>query len=245
MRRGWPALVGAACTALGALVAAGCGGPSLGALAGKTPRQVLTVATAAAQSAGGVHYQLSAVQGSERQSITGDAGVNEGDQERVTGADDAVVELVGGTAYLRANASALQDTFHLPAAQATTYAGRWISVAPSDSLYAPISESVTLAAVVGQLLPTGTLREEGPTSLDGQHVVGVQGALPGQVESGVTGSAVFWVDTRRPDVPVAFTGQASNGHQRLNDTGVFNRWGEKVALVAPSGAVPYSSIPTS
>jgi hypothetical protein len=238
-------LLGAACSAVTATAMAGCGGAAAGALTGKTPRQVLGLATDAAVAAGGVHYQLSATQGSRRQTITGDAGVHEGDQERVTDTDDVLVELVGGTAYLRANAPGLHDTFGLAASEASRYAGMWISVSPSDSIYVPLAESVTLSGVIGQLLPTAPLSEQGPTTVDGQPVLGVRGGLPGQLQPGVSGWAVLWVDTGRPALPVAFSGEATKGTQRLVATALLSRWGEKLDLSAPPGATPWSSIPRS
>lgn len=232
-------------TAVLCLAVAGCGGISAGSLAGMSARQIVTRADAAAQSAGGVHYQLTATQGPAHQTITGDAGSSEGDQERVTGAQDIVVELVKGTAYVRANASGLEAALRLSPATAAAYAGKWISIAPSDSPYAPISESVTLATIVGQVLPTGSLTEQAPSRLHGQDVVGVTGGLPGQVQPGVSGSAVLYVDTRRPNLPVGFTGHATNGNQTLTETGLFNQWGETLDLVAPSGAAAFSSLPSS
>ncbi len=226
-----------------ALVLGACGGISAGALAHKSPRQILTLTDSAAQASGGVHYELEATQGSARQTITGDAGSAEGDQQRVTGAQDVLVELVNGTAYLKANAAGLEASFALSAAHAATYAGKWISLVPSDAPFAPISESVTLAAVVGEIIPTGSLTELSPSMLGGRHVLGVRGGLPGQVQNGVSGSAVLYVDTAHPNLPVGFTGTASNGKQHITEDGLFNQWGEHVTLTAPAGAVPYSSIP--
>lgn len=223
---------------------AGCGGgsPSAGVLTGKSARQILTAATDAAEAEAGVHYQLDSTEGSEQETITGDAGLSEGQQERVIGSDEVEAELIDDTAYLQGNAGGLADTFGLSSSQATKYAGKWISVAPSDSLYSSISESVTLDTLVGQLLPTGSLTQDTPTTLDGQQVIPVRGGLPGQVQKGVTGSAVLYVDTKRPTVPVGFSGEAAKSGEQVTDDGAFSEWGEQIDLSAPSSPVPYSDL---
>ena len=218
---------------------------SAGALAGKTPAAILTLTARAADAQSGVHYQLEAVQGSEEETVTGDAGQDEGEQQRTVGSSQVQVELVGGTAYFAANAAGLEQTFGVPTSSAPQYAGTWVSVSSSDSLYRSLADSVVLATVVGQILPTGALDLLGSTTAERQPVVAVRGGLPGEVQPGVTGSAILYVDTRRPDLPVAFSGRASNGTQHVVDSGVFDGWGERLELSAPASAVSYSSLPTS
>jgi len=143
------------------------------------------------------------------------------------------------------NAGGLQNTIGMPAASATKYAGKWISVATSDALYQPISQAVTMNGVLGQLKPQGTLSALAPGKIAGHSVIGVKGGLPGKSQAGVTGSTVLYVATANPTVPVGFDGEAKNGTQTVTDVGAFSHWGEKIALTAPTLAVPFSSIPTS
>ncbi len=234
---------GSTLLAVAGLLAA-CGGPGLGALSGKTPTQILSTSIDAAEKQAGVHYELHATTGSSTQSISGDAGVSEGEQEVETGNDVVQVELIGGTAYVQANSGGLQY-LGLSSSVASTYAEKWISVSSSDSLYQPITEAVTLSGIFGQLKPTGTLRTGQPVTVDGHRVVAVIGNLPGQVASGVTGAAEFYVSLTSPNLPLAFYGEAKNKSSKVTDVGAFADWGESLALVAPSGAVPYSSLPTS
>jgi hypothetical protein len=226
-------------------LATGCGGPGLGALAGKTPDQILTAAIDAAEAQSGVHYQLHATTGSQNQVITGDAGQTEGQQQVATGANTVDVVLIGQTAYLKGNAGGLQNTIGLPGSVASAYANRWISVAPSDSLFQPITQAVTLRGIFEQLKPSGILQAGSPSTVGGQDAVGVSGGLPGRVAPGVTGSAVLYVTVGHPNLPVAFSGAAHQARQHVTDIGAFSRWGEHLALTAPPGAVAFSSLPKS
>lgn len=241
MRHRRSALV--ACLVLGATAAA-CGGSDAGALSGKTPAQIITAGLAAAQTQSSVHYVLKASGESQAQTITGDAGRNEGTQSVVTGADQVDVEVIGNAAYLRGNAGGLQNTIGLPAAQATKYAGQWISVQPSDTLYRPITQAVTINGIFTQLKPSGRLVASSPGKVAGREVIGVRGGLPGNTQRGVTGNAVLYVSTASNTLPIGFTGQAQNGTKHVTDVGAFTHWGEPLHLTAPTGAVPFSSIPT-
>ena len=231
-------------TAAGAL-AAGCGGPSLGNLSGKSADEIMSLALADAEAQGGVHYQLHATTGTQTQVITGDAGQTEGQQQVVTGSNVVDVQLIGTMAYVKGNAGGLQYTIGLPAAVAAAYANRWISVASSDPLYQPITQAVTLKGIFAQLRPSGTLTTGAPTTIDGQDAVGVSGGLPGQVAQGVSGTAVLYVTVDHTNLPVAFSGTAREAQRHVTDIGAFNRWGEHLALTPPSGAVAFSSLPKS
>jgi hypothetical protein len=222
---------------------AGCGGPDLGALGGKSADQILSSTIAAAETQAGVHYQLRATTGPQNQVITGDAGSTEGEQEVATGADLVDVQLIGGTAFVRGNAGGLQHTIGLAASVAAAYAGKWISVSPSDTLFQPITQAVTLKGIFGQLRPSGMLSTGSPTTIDGQRAVGVRGGLPGQVARGVSGTAVLYVSVQGPNLPVGFSGEARSASQHVTDIGAFDRWGEHLALTPPSGAVPFSGLP--
>ena len=231
-------------TAAGVL-AAGCGGPGLGDLSGKSADEIMNLALSNAEAQSGVHYQLHATTGTQTQVITGDAGQTEGEQEVATGSNVVDVQLIGAMAYVKGNAGGLQFTIGLPAAVATAYANKWISVVSSDSLFQPITQAVTVKGIFSQLKPSGTLSTGAPTTIDGQDAVGVSGGLPGQVTQGVTGTAVLYVTLHRTNLPVAFSGTAREAQRHVTDIGAFSRWGEHLALTPPSGAVAFSSLPKS
>lgn len=247
LTHGRAALLWAAAVPAGAALAA-CGGPSPGALASKTPPQILSTALAAAQAQRGFHYEIEATVSSgstETETVVGNASPTQGVQEVVIGSDEIEVELVDGTAYLMGNAGGLQNSFGLSAAVSSAYANRWISVPTSNSLYGHIAQTVTTTGIFSQLDPTGTLTASAPGRIDGQHVIALIGGLPSSIAQGVTGSAILYVSTARPDVPVAFAAHASNSTEKVSDAGAFNGWNGLVALTAPSGAVPYSALPSS
>lgn len=229
---------------VGALAAA-CGGGVSGPLAGKTPAQILSAALTAASHSSGFHYVLRADNANQHETITGDAAPNGGIQTVASSPDNVVVEVIGTAVYVKGNAGGLQNTIGLPATSATKYAGQWISVKPTDSLYQPVTQAVTTSGVLGELEPKGHLTEA-PKTFNGTSAVAVSGGLPGAAQSGVTGSSTMYVSAASPTVPIGFTGTAKNNGQTVTDDGTFSMWGEQVPLSAPTGTiVPFSSIPTS
>ena len=224
----------------------GCGSDPAGALSGKDASQVLAAGVAAAEAESSVHYVIRATGQSSTQTVTGDAGRTSGIQSVVTGNDGVEGELFpDGRAYVRGNTGGLEHTVGLPAKVAPKYADQWISVASHDALYQVITQLLTLHGIITQLAPTGSLQESTPGTVGGHQVIGVRGGLPGKVQSGVTGTAVLYVSTSAPTLPLGFSGQASSSNMTVTDAGAFTRWGEHVHLVTPANAVPFASIPTS
>ncbi|MHB8680993.1 MAG: hypothetical protein ACYDA2_02720 [Acidimicrobiales bacterium] len=226
-------------------LAASCGGgPDYGALAGRTPKQILSGALSAAQRQRAVHYVLETTTSanSQSQKVSGDAGQSGGDQVVQTGSATVEVVLIGQMAYVQGNQAGLQQTLGFSQAASTKYANQWISVSPSDGLYQPITQSVTIKGIFSQLQPSGILAESTPGTISGQRVVGVKGGLPGTVQSGVTGQATLYVTTSSSTLPIGFVGQAKNSSTSITDIGAFNHWGEQLDLHAPTSSVPYSVV---
>ncbi|MDR3647918.1 MAG: hypothetical protein P4L20_02405 [Acidimicrobiales bacterium] len=216
----------------------------VGALAGKTPAQILSAATAAAKKAGTAHYVLTAVQGKQSQTISGDASQTQGQQTVVQSSQHIQVVYVGGVAYVQGDSGGLTSAMGMPASVAKTYADKWIAVHSSDSLFKSIVSAVTLGGTLEQLNPSGKLTLTNATTVAGKQAVGVKGGLPGTPQSGVTGTTTLFVAASKPTVPLKFSGTASEGSQHVVDTGTFTNWGKPLNLTAPSGAVAYSSLPT-
>ncbi len=86
------------------------------------PGSILSRALTTAAKFGGVHYVLRTTSGGHTQTVTGDAGTNDGAQYIVIGSDLTQVEVVGTTAFLRGNAGGLENIFGFSPAQATKYA---------------------------------------------------------------------------------------------------------------------------
>ena len=245
-------VAGALCAPL--CLAAACGSGSsdtvthVGDLNGKTAAQVVSEATAAANKAGAVHYVLKATQGTQTETITGDALNSGGRQEITLGALHIQVVVVNGVAYAKGNSQSLNTMMGIITAQASKYADKWIAVHTSDSLYNGISQAVVLDTALAQLTPGGTLKLTGTKTLQGRQAIGVHGGLPGPSQTGVTGSTTLYVATSKPTLPLGFsenaTSKTSTGTQHGVDTGTFSNWGVRVHLQAPTDTVAFSSIPT-
>jgi hypothetical protein len=240
--------------ALVALPAAACSSSStpttaeptaqVGALNGSTPTQILTAATAAARKAASAHYVLSAVQGKTSQTISGDSSPLEAQQSVSLGTQHIDVIYVGGVTYVKGNAAGLTADMGFATAVATNFANKWIAVHSKDAPFKSIVAAVTLTGTLGQLNPTGNLSLTQPTTIAGRQAIGVKGGLPGPSQTGVTGSATLYVAASRPTVPLKLTGTANQGTQHVKETGTFSDWGKALHLTAPTGAVPFSSVPT-
>ena len=187
---------------------------------------------------------LTAVQGKETQTISGDASQSEGRQSVVQGSEHIQVVYVGGIAYVQGDSGGLTSAMGMTATVAKSYANKWIAVHSTDSLFKSIVSAVSLAGTLEQLNPSGKLTLTDVKTVGGQQVIGVKGGLPGTPQSGVTGTSTLFVSTSKPTIPVKFSGTATEGSQHVVDTGTFTDWGKALHLTAPSGAVAYSSLPT-
>ena len=151
------------------------------------------------------------------------------------GNDKVEVLLVGTTAYLRGDAGGLTDIIGVASAQAVQDAGKWVSVTSSSTLYQGIARAVTLTTLLDQMKPSGTLATTAPGKLGGHAVVGVRGALTGTTGTGTT---TFWVTTVAPPVPIGVDAQSAGTGGTVTEIGAFSKWGERLRLTPPAGAVP-------
>jgi len=227
------------------LAACGGGGASTGALAGKTPTQVLTGALAAARHSGSVHFSLLGRESGQTESIEGDASATDGREVITAGSITIEAEGVGTGANVKGNAGGLENQMGLSAATAATYAGKWISIAATDAPYPAITKAVRLAGTLSDLQPTGHLTLTAATTRASHAVVGVKGGLPPGAVKGTTGSAVLYVSTADPTVPIVFDVEQVASGTKESDIGTFTSWGKPLHLVAPATTVPFASLPTS
>ncbi|MHB8440314.1 MAG: hypothetical protein ACYDD4_14315 [Acidimicrobiales bacterium] len=237
MRRLVPAVSVSVALALGA-----CGSNPAGALAGKSATQILSAAREAALHESSVVYEFKATTTNTTQVVSGEAGADSGFETVTTGAAAVEVELIGTTTYFQGNAPGLQQTLAFPAAQATNYAGKWIAVPEGAALFNEISQSVTMAGLLSLFTPSGRLHAGTPAKIAGREVIGVTGGIPMPSSASASGTAVLYVSTFTPTLPVGFSATATNGGQRLQDVGAFGRWGSPLHLAPPSSAIPFSSL---
>jgi hypothetical protein len=232
-------------TILLAACGSGGGASSSGGLSGKTPKQVLTSAFAAATKSGSVHFRLLGKASGKTETIVGDSSKTDGREVITAGSVTIQAEVIGNGAYVEGNAGGLQDQMGLSAANAATYAGKWISIASTDAPFASVSKAVSLAGTLGELQPSGKLTLTAATTRAAHAVIGVHGGLPGGATKGTTGSAVLYVSTTKPTVPIVFQVQESANGTKESDIGTFTNWGKPLDLAAPTTSVPYASLAAS
>lgn len=224
------------------LAACGSGGAGSSALANKTPKQVLTTAFAAAGKAGTVHFTLLGRESGKTETITGDSSNADGREQISAGSLEIEAEVIGNGAYVEGNVAGLEDQMGLTAANATTYAGKWISIASTDAPFSSVEKAVRLAGTLDELSPSGKLTLTAATTRASRAVIGVHGGLPGTPAKGTTGSAVLYVSTSAPTVPVVFQLQEKSNGTEETDVGTFSNWGKPLHLVAPTTSVAYASL---
>jgi hypothetical protein len=230
------------------LLLAACGsggGAGSSGLANKTPKEILSTAVAAATKSGSVHFELLGKEGGNTETITGDSSNTDGREIISAGQVNIEAEVIGHGAYVKGNSGGLQSEMDLSATNAATYAGKWISIASTDAPFSSITKAVSLSGTLGELKPSGKLTRTAKTTKASQAVIGVHGGLPGGATNGTTGSAVLYVATSQPNVPIVFDVTESSGTTKETDVGTFTKWGQKLHLVAPTNTVAYASLPAS
>ena len=114
----------------------------------------------AAHSQHSLHYVSVSSAPGHKIRIVGDANATQGIQ-RITFTDhgqsgSGTTIVSGSNAYLRGDALMMTVYFGFPKAQATKYAGKWISVPSSNPAYATIADDVTLPSFLSHLFPQQT-----------------------------------------------------------------------------------------
>lgn len=227
-----------------AILVTGCGGgATAGPLAHKTPAQVLAAALAAAEKSGTAHYVLTSIgpaKGQE-QTVIGDSG-NRDARQIITGAGARWESLIADDkVFITGDAKGLEDE-GFPSSVATTYANKWISIAPTDSPYKTIVGELSFYPALVRLAPIGSLTLTAPSTRDGQQVVGVRGSVSTSAGSTAKGTATLYVATAKPTLPIAYSAVAVDNGQTATETGTFSTWGEPVHFTVPTDSVAFSSI---
>jgi hypothetical protein len=204
------------------------------------PSQVLTQSLANARRAGSALVLVHVTHGSQKQTLADETNRTSGYQVISAGDEFAQIAVVDNIAYIRGNSSALTKYFDLPAPDAPRLAGRWISIRPSDVGYTEVTGGVTLDSMVQSMVPTGTVHIGARIRVHGVRVISVTAA------SGSTSATVF-VQATGAHLPVAAVQESGTGTNRTTATIQLSRWGKRVVVKAPHGAIPISSFtaPTS
>ena len=203
-----------------------------------TPAQVVARANAAADGLGSVHAIVHVKSGALTQTLTVDSNATTGHQLVTAGQELAEIVVVGQEAYIRGNADGLAKYFNFPAAVASRIVGRWVSFRPSDIGYRSVTVGVTLDSALKALEPKGSLRAGPPTRIRGTRVIPIQSASS-------TGDITEYIEATGPHLPFGAIQESGSGKNRTTASVQLSRWGERVAITAPPGAIPISSFTSS
>lgn len=218
-------------------VAAGTAGVAIAALSPKALRASIIDAAKAKQS---VHYATHEVYGNALLTITGDVATADGVQHVALkiGKQTAHVTILvsGQTAYVQGDANGLQQIQGLTKAQATQYAGQWISIPKGDKDYAQTAGDVTLGSILQSSTPHGHLTTFKAKD-HGIRVIGVRATSGTGKKKQLQVLAAKAHGSRLPLEEDEF----APGEEFISRT-VFGRWNESVQVQAPSSSTPISTV---
>jgi hypothetical protein len=243
----WAALTATTALSCALLAACGGGGPTAGALAGKTPTQILTISIKAYHRQASVHFATKTVSQSPSQTTieVGAASSSAASESLRQGSQSALdAILVDQTAYVRAGNAFLEGALQLSAKTAAAYAGKWISFHKGDPGYPSIAANLSPGAAIVEFVPEEPhLRVAGVAQFGGHTAVVVSGG-PGRPPANGIASVSMFVSTTAPYLPLGATVVVSDGHGHTTErlAAVYGKWGEKVDPTPPSSAVPFTSI---
>lgn len=203
------------------------------------PGQLLQASLTASAAADAFHYRAVWRDGGVSQTVIGDARAASGSEVVSVDGSRFTAVLTGHVLYFDGDEEALRAQLGLPPVTATQYAGRWISLEPSDDPYPFVEEGLTTSAALAQVLiaPDATSPLRTPQGMP-------QSRITGRVPHGrsTAGSAVLDV-LSRSKLLVTYSASGSDGGQSWSSTITFSHWDEHVAIDTPLGAVPFSSLP--
>ena len=198
-----------------------------------------TLTDAAAR--GSFHEDETASSGNVVVDYSNDVAAREGQQTiSIRGEGQARVIVFDDTAYIYSSQSAvLANFFGLRPSVAARVRGRWISVPSSSSDYATVAGDSTLPSTLGFLTPGNSLTETAKTEQDGQSVVGINGQKPG-----ATTYVTLYVTRAAHPLPVAarYESVVDSPAGEVTATFHISRWGERVSIKPPTGALPIATL---
>ena len=146
------------------------------------------------------------------------------------------IVFINGIAYVEGQALGLAVNLGLTNAQATQYAGRWISVTKGDKAYAATADGLTLASIVHDVTPHGPL-ELVKKEFHGKQVFALE-ALGGPQQAPVF--RVLVAPRKGQRLPIEAS--SINPSRALSTHTDFSRWNEPVNVHAPSGSIPIATV---
>ena len=227
----------------------------------RSPAEANTKVFAAAMASGSFHYQSvssgtsGGASGTETES--GDAGRGEGVQFMTSAFGDSEVIVVDSMAYMRGNATMLENMFGYTLGEAAPFVSRWIAFSPSDSLYRAVAADVTVDSLWGDpslsppdQLPQNPESVSGLSTVSGSPSQSVRYVLHGTNEAAkasYSGTETIVFSTNDPHLPSLLTEHLSTTSTQGASTDTtrvtFSHWGEPVTVSAPAATIPFSALP--
>jgi hypothetical protein len=190
-----------------------------------------------ARAQGWVHLDIT-VSGSGKTVVyRQDSGLSGGRQTVTIGTERATVVELNGVAYVNADAPALHDYLGLPSSSAS-FAGKWLSIRPTDNQYVAVTAGVSLGDVLKRDLIAAPFAVTAAV-VDGRRVDAIRGTA--RTAGGAPVSATLFVPVSGTVLPVAF--DLTDG--TVTSRSVFSRWGIAGTLTVPPNPIAFSSIVSS
>lgn len=203
---------------------------------------LLAQVRAAIQRAGSVRFSDVTTIGTQSQTITGAFSATASTEELAGTSNSYVSVRVNGTqAWVKTNSvDSLTQVLGLPQATAPDYKDRWIALSSTDSAYATIVQTMTIATVVDVYLPTVTTAQIGaPLTIAGVATLAL--TATSKESSGLKTTSTMYVDATTK-LPVLGTMVASQNKTAESKHCGFLDWGATISVEAPPGAVTLASI---
>jgi hypothetical protein len=223
-------------------IAAGASCFEPGALAtSPTPSALLSATIAAGRAEPSLHWvSTTSVSDGSKVTVVTDVATTSGSQTisiGLSGITSHATELfVGNVAYLKGDAISLTSLLGFTSTAASKEANRWIAISRSASQFTSISLGLTVSSLMSELEMS-----HAPTKLANQTVLGQKVVvLKGNTKA----------TPSNPSVPVVLYSKSSGRplpvelRETLASTSavtIFSKWGEKLSVKAPTGAVPISA----
>lgn len=231
---------GVICIAGFGLAACGTGRSASGS-SPRPARAIFGLAIAAAEVKGSLQV-VQASSDSPGASNVYNIGQSEGKETTSSPGANGTILVLPGIAYVMGDAGYLEGN-GFPQAAASLYDGRWVSFHPADPGYSQIVDGLTLGSALSYGTPSGALRRNGTTTVEGQAVVAISGGISAPLAPpGATGSETIYISEVEPYLPVEIVARVMSSGRNVTITSMLSHWGEPLSYAAPSSSTPVSAI---
>ena len=188
-----------------------------------------------------VHYTSSATSTQSKMTLAeaGDAGPASGTQLIHLGTgndldDNATIDVIGGTSFLKGNAGALKALAGFSASEATGAAGQWIEFSTDNSDFSSIVAGVRSTDLSDELALKGSLKLGHSRMIDGLAVDAIEGK---QTLGHKSVPVVLYVKADGRHLPVEEDSLNAHGKRTAAEHIVYSSWGEPVRPKAPQASI--------